>query len=138
MPAPALEWRRSVRADLLAIVDTISDDDPDAAQRPEDENESKVSRLPEHAKLHRVGRVVGTREMLVRPNYVVISRKLRARSPYLRVPHGARQGPTGVGYVGRAHCPGHGLAGGLWCVFLGKAWYVPPWRGIAASLRSSQ
>ena len=31
-----LEWREAARADLLAIVDYISDDNPDAAQRLKD------------------------------------------------------------------------------------------------------
>ena len=31
-----LEWRESARSDLLAIVDYISDDSPDAAQRLKD------------------------------------------------------------------------------------------------------
>ncbi len=61
MSAP--EWREAARADLLAIVDTISDDNPDAAQRLKDEIEEKVSRLPDHPKLYKPGRVAGTREM---------------------------------------------------------------------------
>lgn len=46
---PVLEWRDTARADLLAIVDYISDDNPDAAQRLKDEIEAKVARLLEHA-----------------------------------------------------------------------------------------
>ncbi len=34
---PFLEWRETARADLLAIVDYISDDNPDAAQRLKDD-----------------------------------------------------------------------------------------------------
>jgi toxin ParE1/3/4 len=30
---PVLEWRATARADLLAIIDYISDDNPEAAQR---------------------------------------------------------------------------------------------------------
>jgi toxin ParE1/3/4 len=55
-----LEWRQTARADLLAIVDYISDDNPEA----------KVANLPEHPKLYRAGRVPGAREMVVRSNYV--------------------------------------------------------------------
>lgn len=43
---PALEWREAARADLLAIVDYISDDNPGAAQRLKDEIDAKVARLP--------------------------------------------------------------------------------------------
>jgi plasmid stabilization system protein ParE len=48
---PVLEWRRAARADLLAIVDYISDDNPDAAQRLKDDIETKAAKLPEHPKL---------------------------------------------------------------------------------------
>jgi toxin ParE1/3/4 len=56
-----LEWRQTARADLLAIVDYISDDNPDAAQRLKDDIEAKATKLPEHPKLYRAGRVPGTR-----------------------------------------------------------------------------
>lgn len=39
---PALEWRETARADLLAIVDYISDDNPDAVQRLKDDIEARV------------------------------------------------------------------------------------------------
>lgn len=48
---PALEWRETARADLLAIVDYISGVNPDAAQHVKDGIEAKVSKLPEHPKL---------------------------------------------------------------------------------------
>ena len=54
-----LEWREAARADLLAIVDYISDDNPDAAQRLKDDIEAKAAKLPERPKLYRPGRVAG-------------------------------------------------------------------------------
>ncbi len=93
MPVP--EWRHAARADLLAIVDYISDDNPDAAQRLKDEIERKVAALPEHPQLHRKGRVVGTREMIVRSNYVVVYAEDARAITILRVLHGAQQWPPG-------------------------------------------
>lgn len=61
MPGLVLEWRQAAREDLLAIVDYIADDNPVAAQALKDEIETKVARLPNHPKLYRAGRVVGTR-----------------------------------------------------------------------------
>jgi toxin ParE1/3/4 len=90
---PALEWREAARADLLAIVDYISDDNPDAAQRLKDEIESKVARLAEHPKRFRKGRVSDTREMVVRPNYVVIYAEDARAITILRVLHAAQQWP---------------------------------------------
>ncbi len=69
---PEIEWSQLARDDLLAIVDYISDDNPDAAQRLKDEIEAKVAKLPEHPRLYRVGRIEGTREMVVRTNYIVV------------------------------------------------------------------
>ena len=58
---PVLEWREVARADLLAIVDYISDDNPDAAQRLKDDIEAKAENLLEHPMLYRAGRFSGQR-----------------------------------------------------------------------------
>ena len=87
------EWKATAVADLLAIVDYISDDNPEAAQALKNEIEAKVSRLPEHSKLYREGRVAGTREMVVRRNYVVVYAKAAGAVTVLRVLHAARQWP---------------------------------------------
>lgn len=90
---PRLEWHREARADLLAIIDYISDDNPDAAQRLKDDIERKVAALPEHPKLYRHGRVSGTREMVVRSKYVVVYREDADTITVLRVLHGAQDWP---------------------------------------------
>lgn len=78
------------RADLLAIIDYVSDDNPEAAQRLKDDIEAKIAKLPEHPRLYRSGRVEGTREMIVRANYIVVY----AEGPsMLRVLHAAQQWP---------------------------------------------
>jgi addiction module RelE/StbE family toxin len=93
VPAPALEWRDAARADLLEIVDYISDDNPDAAQQLKDDIEIKVSALPDHPKLYRHGRIAGTREMIVRSNYVIVYAENAAGVTILRVLHVARAWP---------------------------------------------
>ena len=55
-----LEWKATAVADLMAIVDYISDDNPAAAQVLKDDIETKVSRLRQNARLYRKGRVEGT------------------------------------------------------------------------------
>lgn len=90
---PDLEWKATAIADLLAIIDYISDDNPDAAQALKDEIEAKTSRLPEHPQMCRVGRVDGTREMVVRPNYIVIYADDPSSIVILRVLHAAQQWP---------------------------------------------
>lgn len=57
-----LEWLELARIDLLGIVDYISDDNPDAAQRVKDDIEAKAEKLPAFPRMGRPGRVEGTRE----------------------------------------------------------------------------
>lgn len=90
----ALEWRSAARADLFAIIDYISDNNPDAAQRLKDLIETKIAKLQARPKLFRPGRVPGTREMMVRPSYVVIYTFDAAKVSILRVLHTARQWPA--------------------------------------------
>ncbi len=95
MTAGSIEWRGAARADLLEILDYISDDNPDAAQRLIDEIEVKVSRLASRPKLYRPGRVAGTREMVVRPNYIVVYAEDERAVVILRVLHATQQWPSG-------------------------------------------
>lgn len=88
-----LEWREAARADLLTIIDYISDDNPDAAQRLKDEIEAKAAKLPVRPKLYRPGRIAGTREMVVRSNYVVVYMEDARAVSILRVLHAAQQWP---------------------------------------------
>ena len=60
------------RVGLLSIVEYIAQDNLDAALALVTEIEEKAERLREQPKLYRPGRVRGTREMVVRPNYVVV------------------------------------------------------------------
>ena len=90
---PNLEWKATAIADVLAIIDYISDDNPDAAQTLKDEIEDKASRLPEHPQMYRVGRVDGTREMVGRPNYIVIYAEDANAVTILRVLHAAQKWP---------------------------------------------
>ena len=88
-----VEWTVLAQGDLLGIIDYISDDNPQAAQRLKDEVVRKVARLAEQPKLYRLGREQGTREMTVQPNYVIIYREQDAKVTILRVLHAARQWP---------------------------------------------
>ena len=88
-----LRWLELARADLLAIVDYISDDDPDAAQRLKDDIEEKTSRLVQFPKMGRYGRVKGTRELIVFANYIVVYREQDLFIQILRVLHAAQQWP---------------------------------------------
>ncbi|KGM26416.1 type II toxin-antitoxin system mRNA interferase toxin, RelE/StbE family [Photorhabdus aegyptia] len=92
-----LEWRETARADLLTIIDYISDDNPHAAQQLKNEIENKVAKLPEYPQLYRPGRIPGTREMVVRSNYVVVYAETTHTVVILRVLHTSRQWPPSNG-----------------------------------------
>ena len=88
-----LEWKTLAVADLMAIVDYISDDNPKAAQALKEDIETKVLRLRDNPRLYRVGRVDGTREMVVRSNYLVVYAETPHTITILRVLHAAQKWP---------------------------------------------
>lgn len=91
---PVVEWKPQARADLLQIIDYIASDNVAAAQDLKDDIEEKAARLSAHPKLYKEGRVVGTREMVVRRNYVVVYAVTSKTVPVLRVLHAAQQWPA--------------------------------------------
>lgn len=88
-----VRWRPVAEADLDGIVDHIAEENPVAAIELGDAIDRRVAELPEHPRLYRVGRVRGTRELVVHPNYVVVYRIARGEIEILRVLHSARQWP---------------------------------------------
>ena len=94
MAKPAPEWRDAARRDLLSIVDFISDDNLEAALKLLGDIESKAEQLLQHPRLYKAGRVAGTREMLVRRNYVVVYEEKEERVTILRVLHSAQLWPN--------------------------------------------
>ena len=90
---PELAWLELARADLLAIVDYISDDNPDAAQRLKDDIEAKAANLPGFPGMGRPGRVEGTRELVAWANYIIVYAEDAFTVRILRVLHAAQQWP---------------------------------------------
>ncbi|MBA2649472.1 MAG: type II toxin-antitoxin system RelE/ParE family toxin [Legionella sp.] len=88
-----LEWLELARADLLSIVDYISDDNPDAAQRIKDDIEAKAKKLTDFPEMGRLGRVKGTRELVLWANYIIVYREKKPNVQILRVLHAAQQWP---------------------------------------------
>lgn len=69
-----IEWRPGARAELLEILDYISDHDIQAANELSRAIDAAIAALSRHPFLYRTGRVSGTREIVVHPNYVVVYR----------------------------------------------------------------
>lgn len=90
---PELEWTASAVADLMAIVDYISDHNADAALALMEQIQRKVGDLRDHPKRCRTGRVEGTRELVVQPNYIVVYSETSSAVTILRVLHAAQMWP---------------------------------------------
>jgi addiction module RelE/StbE family toxin len=71
----------------------IAQDNPLAALELDDEIEEKTAALIKHPRLYKPGRMKGTREMVVRPNYVVVYQDGKQAVTILRVLHTAQQWP---------------------------------------------
>ena len=59
---------------LRTILGYIADRNPSAAEKLLGDIEDATSALPYHPYLYRHGRVSGTREIVVHPNYIVVYR----------------------------------------------------------------
>lgn len=70
----ALVWTDEAANDLLGILDYIGARNAAAAARLNAAMRHTADRLPDHPYLHRPGRVPGTREAIVHPNYILVYR----------------------------------------------------------------
>ena len=90
---PIIDWRETAREDLLAIVTYIMDDNIEAAQKLKDDIENNVTALIHNPRMYKPGRVAGTREMIVRTNYIVVYTENSEKISILRILHAARNWP---------------------------------------------
>jgi len=89
-----LAWRPMTVKDRASIMDYIAEDNPGAALELDEEIEAKTNALVSQPRLDKPGRMKGTREMVIRPNYVVVYRETTAEVTILRVLHAAQQWPS--------------------------------------------
>ena len=91
-----LTWRPAAYEDRAAIMDYIATDNPVAALALDELIEDKVNALLTYPQRGRPGRVKGTREMVVHPNYLVVYQEnSKAKTvTVLRVLHAAQRWPT--------------------------------------------
>lgn len=67
-------WTDEATADFLDILDYIGERNIAAALRIEALVQETADRIPDHPYVHRPGRVPGTREAIVHPNYILVYR----------------------------------------------------------------
>lgn len=87
-----VEWRPKAREERSNLFDYIAQDNPSAALELDDRIERQTDALPERPELYKPGRVRGTREMVLTPNYVLVYR-IRKRAGVIEIVRiiGARQ-----------------------------------------------
>lgn len=88
-----LIWRPAALEDRATIMDYIAEDNPVAALELDELIEEKTNSLVDHPRLYKPGRMKGTREMVVHPNYVVVYRENKTEIAILRVLHARQQWP---------------------------------------------
>jgi addiction module RelE/StbE family toxin len=86
-------WKPAAIADRKRITQYIARDNPRAAIDVGDMLVQKAELLDQHPMLGRVGRVKGTRELVVHPNYLLIYRIVAKVPEILRVKHAAQKWP---------------------------------------------
>lgn len=87
-----VEWSPVAATSLPAILDFIADRNLAAAQALLFAIETATEALPLHPYPHRPGRVAGTREIVVHPNYIFVYR-VAARIEIVNVLHSRQQYP---------------------------------------------
>ncbi|WP_299314751.1 type II toxin-antitoxin system RelE/ParE family toxin [uncultured Halomonas sp.] len=88
-----VEWRPQARQSLWAILDYLGDRNPYAAEALYRTIEETTEALPQHPYLYRPGRVSGTREAVVHPNYLVIYRVTSDHIAIVNVLHARQEYP---------------------------------------------
>lgn len=81
--------------DRAAIMTFIAGDNATAAVELDLEFEAKAEIARQRPTLYKPGRVTGTREIVVRPSYVMVYRVLPDAVEVLRVLHAAQRWPSG-------------------------------------------
>lgn len=87
-------WTPRARAERAAVIDYIAQENPLAALDQLDEIELQTNLLATQPKMGRVGRIKGTRELVIsRTPFIVVYRIEGQRIEILRFLHGAQKWP---------------------------------------------
>lgn len=86
-------WRAEAQAYLAAILEYIAERNPQSALDLYNDIERVVSQLPQHPYLYHLGRVSGTRELVVHPNYLVVYRVSATAIEIVSILHSRQQYP---------------------------------------------
>ena len=88
-----LPWTWEAASDREAIYNYIEADNPRAALELDEQFSRRAGQLLSHPMIGRVGKVPSTRELVVRPNYILVYDMHGETIRILRVLHAAQQWP---------------------------------------------
>ena len=86
-------WNAQAEEDLLSIIEFVGQYDTWAAERLGEAIRVSTWPLSEHPYLFRPGRVLGTREIVAHPNYIIVYRVELESIQVLRVLHSRQEYP---------------------------------------------
>jgi toxin ParE1/3/4 len=86
-----IEWLPVALEQLLSIIDHISEDSPAAAVELAQTIRARADTLASYPNRYRTGRIKGTRELVVKPNYIIVYRVVGDDVQILRVRHARRR-----------------------------------------------
>lgn len=93
MSETAVRWTRRARLDVASVYAYIADHDVRAADALRDMVYRRAATLPDNPHAYRQGRLPGTREMVVHPNYILVYAVSQGAVTILRLLHSARNWP---------------------------------------------
>lgn len=88
-----VKWSDEATLDLVEVVDYIEQRDYVASSKLHDEIVQAAERLSDVPYLYRIGKVHGTRELVVRPNYLIVYQVGIDSVAILRVLHARQKYP---------------------------------------------
>lgn len=90
-----IDWLPEANRNRIAQLDHIAADSPLAAADQDDEIERQVNMLYEHPRMGRLGRVKGTRELVISSTSFILIYRLKGslRIEVLRLLHGSQRWP---------------------------------------------
>lgn len=88
-----LFWTRRAQRNRQSIREYIARENPAAALDLDDRLAKKARQLVDHPELGRLGRVVGTRELIAHRNYILVYDVVGSKVRVVRVLHAARRWP---------------------------------------------
>lgn len=92
-----VSWLQTAADDLAGIISYIAERSPQAARDLRQRIDNAVLSLARHPCRYRAGRVSGTRECVVHPNYVVVYRVTALAIEVVNIVHARREYPPSDG-----------------------------------------